>query len=220
MRKRKIRGHRRRWKAIETWRIKNSSINMDQLNQFSRDYVKIGIYPWYGSSRATANYPEPNGKTKRLMLEALLEIYSLWKTQLDTLNQPYYLKIWLHDPRFSHSQVVCAIGQKYDFYDNTFFDPEANKAIELNNYGTLASAMSAFSWEHRLDEWQIDSTETGSPEDYKDQDSFDQQKAWFEKLLRSPHRTTSISNAEEDFDLYSFPMGDVWLGESLNPKRS
>ena len=100
MRQRKIRGNKRRQKQIEIWRQLSLTLDTENLLKHKRDHVKIWVHPWSGISIINSTYPQPNGKTKKLMVSALLDIYENWKLQLDKLGQNYYLKIWLYEPRF------------------------------------------------------------------------------------------------------------------------
>ena len=131
MKSKKIRGHKRIWKDIENWRLDNLDIDLADylLNCRNRCYSKIRVHPWSGLSLTKSITPQPNRKTKLKMIEGLLDIYENWKEQLDKLGQPYYLKIWFFEPRFSKSQVVCAIGDNIDFYENTFFKPDRKSVV-------------------------------------------------------------------------------------------
>ena len=165
MRQNKIRGHNRRHKQIDNWRLVNLSLDLNDylLNERDRYYAKIRVHPWSGLSLKNSVTPQPTGKTKQKMLNGLLDIFENWKAQLDKLEQPYYLKIWLFEPRFSQSQVVCAIGDRIDFYENTFYKPDNNKTIKLDNYGSLKTKLSKLSWDYRLDEDQYDNNEVSEP---------------------------------------------------------
>ncbi len=215
MKQRKIRGHRRRWKNIENWRLDNLDLSLNDylLNERDRYYAKIRVHPWSGLSLTNSEIPQPTGKTKQKILNGLLDIYEDWKKQLDKLGQPYYLKIWLFEPRFSQSQVVCAIGEDVEFYENTFSKPEIDKKINLSIYRQLKERLQNFSWEHRLDEDHYDNSEVGNPELYATRQDYEETKIWFSKLLKKPHQTYKfkepIGNATES---YSFRRGDIWLG--------
>ena len=153
MRQKKIRGHNRRQKKIDNWRLDYISVDLPDylLNERNRFYAKIRVHPWSGLDINSLT-PQPNGKTKQKMLLGLLDIYEDWKNQLDKLGRPYYLKIWLFEPRFSRSQVVCAIGESLDFYENTFFKPETIKELNFNAYGELKTRLQNLNWDYRLDE--------------------------------------------------------------------
>jgi len=215
VRQKKIRGHNRRQKQIDNWRLDNLSLNLTDylLNQSDRYYAKIRVHPWSGLSLTNSVTPEPTGKTKQKMLNGLLDIYEDWKKQLDKLGQPYYLKVWLFEPRFSQSQVVCAIGDNVDFYENTFYKPDTNKTIQLDNYGSLKTRLSKLNWDYRLDEDHYDNTEVGEPEIYASRQDYEEMKTWFDKLLKKPHRTHKFNEPIGDTtESYSFKRGDIWLG--------
>jgi len=216
MRQKKIRGHKKRWKEIENWRLANLYFDLTEylLNERNRNYEKIEVHPWRGFSLINSIVPEPNGKTKQKMLNGLLDIYNNWKNQLDKLGQPYYLKIWLFEPRFSQSQVVCAIDENIDFYSNTFFKPEKTVNLNTDNYGKLKSRLENFNWDARLDEDFIDNAAIGEPENYASIQDFEESKKWFEKMLLKKHRkfVPEYSTAI-DFECYGFEKGIVWLGK-------
>lgn len=215
MRQKKIRGHKRRWKSIENWRIRNLEINLKDflIDENDRYYVKIGVHPWSSLSFTNSLVGQPRGKTKEKMLSGLLDIYKNWKQQLDKLGKPYYLKIWLFETHFAQSQVVCALGDSIHFYNNTFFKPENNKKLNSDNYGQLKNRIENFTWDYHLDEVHYDNITVGEPEIYASKEQYEESKKWFEKLLKKPYRIHKfkkpIGNATES---YSFKRGDIWLG--------
>jgi hypothetical protein len=215
MRLKKIRGHKRRWKEIENWRIENLDLKLTDylLNERDRYYAKIRVHPWSGLSITNSVTPEPTGMTKQKMLIGLLDIYEDWKNQLDKLGQPYYLKIWLFEPRFSQSQVVCAIGDSIDFYINTFFKPEMGKELNIDTYRKLKARLEKLNWDYRLDEDYYDNTEVGEPEIYASRQDYEETKKWFAKLLKKPHRNCKFEEPiGETTESYLFKRGDLWLG--------
>ncbi|MBK9449519.1 MAG: hypothetical protein IPN95_08900 [Bacteroidetes bacterium] len=215
MKQKKIRRHKRIWKAIENWRLGNLDLNLTGylLTQEDRYYAKIRVHPWNRLSLTNSVTPEPRGMTKQKILSGLIDIYEDWKNQLDKLGQPYYLKIWLFEPRFSKSQVVCAIGNSIAFYENTFFEPEVKRKLIPANYGKLKDRLEKLNWDYRLDEDHYDNTEVGEPEIYASRQDYEDAKKWFEKLLKKPHRTYQLKvPIGERTESYSFKRGDLWLG--------
>lgn len=215
MRKKKIRGHNRRHKQINNWRIDNLSIDLTDylLNERDRYYAEIRVSPWSGLSMINSITPQPTGKTKQKMLNGLFDIYEGWKSQLDKLGQRYYLKIWLFDPRFSQSQVVCAIGNNVNFYENTFYQPSAEKKLQLDNYGSLKEKLAKLNWDYRLDEDHFDNNEVGEPEIYPSRKDYEETKKWFEKILKKPYRINKYKEPIGDIiESYSFRRGHIWLG--------
>ena len=120
----KLRGHNRIFKKIEKWKHENLHLDIDALESYQRNYVKIYVSPFSDISIAGREIPSPKGKTKKLILESLFEIHNSWEEQLKNLEQPYYLAIWLYEPNFKNSQVVCAIGDYLDWYNVTFYRPK------------------------------------------------------------------------------------------------
>jgi hypothetical protein len=215
MRRKKIRGHKRRYKQIENWRLNNLSFDLkdDLVSQNDKMYVKIRVSPWNDISLTNSIVPEPARNTKLKILNGLLDIYEDWKKQLDRLGKPYYLKIWLFEPRFSMSQVVCAIDENIAFYENTFFKPEINKSINLDTYGKLKTRLQNLNWEFYLDEDHYYNDEVGDPEYYASKKDYEETKVWFFKLLKKPHRKYKLEEPIGDTtEQYSFKRGVVWLG--------
>ncbi len=210
MKKQKIRGHKRKHRAIERWRLGNLELRLDLIEKYNYDYIKIFIHPWCDISIIKSEFPEPIKKTKQLILNGLIDIYHSWKKQLDKIGQPYYLKIWLFEPRFSKSQVVCAIGDRIDYYENLFFKPENGKQFQSGNYGSLKKRLDAFEWEYHLDEDHIEDDYVGEPKQYLTNNDFLETKKWFDKTMKKPYRITKLDDAIE---YYSFKKGNLWLGE-------
>ncbi len=213
MRIKKIRGHKRIWKRIGQWVSEHKILDTETLAHYQRDYVKIYIHPWSSISMLNSSTVQPKGKTRKKILEGLIEIYEAWEVQLKELGVPYYLKIWLYEPHFSNSQVVCAIGEFLEFYEITFHKPEETKQLNLNNFGNLSSKMAEFGWEFRLDETHLSDTEIGNPDDYYSIEDYNQELTWFNKMLKKKHRVTISTNPQADAKkYYSFKIGEVWLG--------
>lgn len=209
MRKRKIRGHKRRHRNIEQWRLENLDLRLDLIEKYNYDHIDIVVHPWCDISIINSAFPEPKRQTKQLILNGLIDIYYSWKKQLDKIGQPYYLKIWLFEPRFSKSQVVCAIGDRIEYYGDLIFEPENGKKFKSAKYGNLKGRLDAFTWAHRLDEDHIENDYVGEPNQYLTDNDFLETKRWFGKTMKKPHRTTRLDDALE---YYSFKKGDAWVG--------
>ncbi len=95
IRYKKIRGYKRRIKAIEKWRNDHLYLHIDWLTERQLAYVKFKVYPWT-ITIINSSIPQPKGKIKQQIINGLLNIYDQWKQQLTKLGQPYYLKIWLY----------------------------------------------------------------------------------------------------------------------------
>ena len=215
MRVKKIRNHNRIWKEIEEWRKANLHLNLQDLRFREREYLKIRIHPFSSISLLESNFPEPEGKTRKLILNGLLDIYNSWEQQLETLGEPYYLKIWLYDPRFSRSQVVCAIGSVVDFYKHTFHQPDNSKEFPEELLGNARGKAKDFKWEYALDEEHLDENFIGEPEEFLSEEEYFKNRKWFRSKLKGRHRRITEGNPDgSNTTYYSFSYGRVWLGGS------
>lgn len=147
---RKIRGINRRKRAIEKWGKIHENLNIVLLNQVKRDYVKFWVQPWYRLPLGNSIYPEPTGDYAYLLIKNLQTIYQSWKSSLENMQTPYYLQIWLYEDHISYSQVVCAIENYKDFYQDTFEPVEAQSENHIQgsiHYNTItAECLDRFKW--------------------------------------------------------------------------
>lgn len=210
IRYKKIRGHKRIWKAIDNWVAQNKQLDIEYLQRNQRDYVKVWIQPFGNISVLNSEFAPPKGKTRQKLIAGLLEIHQHWKQELDKLNQPYYLRIWLYNNDVSNSQVVCAIGDCLHFYENTFHNPEENKAFPLKDFG--------LQWEHRHFETHVTQLDIGKPDEYYSMKDFLDNKKRVEKIMKNPK--TRITKYKDESGItttyHSIKNTDVWLGSSSN----
>ena len=213
-RKRKVRGHKRRWRAIEKWIASYKSIDIDRLKECERTWVKVRVSPWTDFSGVSDRFREPRGTTKIKLLKGLIEIYRSWKEILDEHQEPYYLKIWLYEPRFPNSQVVCAVRESIDFYKNTFNDPGEHKTLNPDKYGRLSPAIAKFTWDYRIDE---DSFETVTEDDrpfYASFKDYEEDRKWSVNMLSKADRIQSVGRGGDGSKIDFFiTRGDIWLGQ-------
>lgn len=209
MRYKKIRGQKRVWKAIDTWKKANKRLDLEEIHSRQRDYVKIWVHPFSSISMSGSEFPEPKGKTRMLLLNGLFDIYYSWKKQLDLLGEPYYLKIWLYEPNFSRSQVVCGIGSFLTFYESTFYIPQVSKQFPEELLGKTGERAVDFQWDYALEEEHLDEDFIGDPEDFISDAEFLKNRRWFRNKLKGPVRISSYDGKE----CYSIKKGNVWLGQ-------
>ncbi|MGP5550452.1 hypothetical protein ACTXNE_07160 [Psychrobacter namhaensis] len=150
IRYRKIRGINRRKRAIEQWGEANKILDVDLLNQDKRDYIEFLVDPWSRLSLINSIYPEPTGDCEYLLIKNLQKIYQSWQDSLEALQTPYYLQIWLRENYVSRSQIVCAIDEMKDFYDDTFeaIDKQPKNGIQssIHYNSNTAEYLDCFEW--------------------------------------------------------------------------
>jgi len=214
----KIRGYHRKIQQIENWRNESLELRFDLLMKNNYAYADIVVHPWCDISIINSVFPEPKGKARIQIINGLIDIYESWKKELDKLGKPYYLKIWLFEQRLSKSQVVCAINEKIDYYENLFYHPERGiKSFNPIHFSKLSENLARFLWEYKLDEDKFDNNFIGESEMYASIEEYNDAKRWFDKLLKKPHRLIKREQIDNEFtELYAFKRGDLWLGEIRN----
>jgi hypothetical protein len=205
MRTKKIRGHKRRWKNIQTWIDSNMHLNIGQLENGKYDYCKIWLSPWSNLSITNSHIPSPKSQTRKLILTGLLDIYDSWDSQLKQLNKPYYLKIWLYTPDFKRSQVVCAIDEKIEQYEKTFYCPDNEKLCTLIPGIISNPRLEKFQWFKGLDEQMVFESEKS--------DADDEEMMFINKFIQEAERKEEFTGANGINDIvYCEKLNDVWIG--------
>ncbi len=111
--RKKTRGMRKKARNLALWAEYHKKLDIDSLMKYRKEYVKIWIDPFYRLYQLTPNKvgkKNPKYRFRKQVLSQLFEIYLAWQEQLDRLEQPYYLKIWLGDPEFMDSHIPLWIN--------------------------------------------------------------------------------------------------------------
>jgi len=211
VRYKKIRGLKRKIAKIQNWIEEYLELNIEQLSEHKYHYSKVYVQPWDNLTLTNSEIPEPKGKAKKEIINGLEKIYDSWKKELEKLNKPYYLKIWLYEPRISKSQVVCGIDEKIEYYENIFEKTD----FKQNSSSFTNQLSSEFKWQPKIDEepywesdllWPIDQYE-------RIEDCYADRKL-LTKLKKGNYRNQIIDspNGEKD-TIYFLPKGKIWVGE-------
>lgn len=234
MKAKKRRGHKRIWRSIEQWKDANLPLDLDKMARretHERRYAKMST-PLFRNNAHFKNPPngillidhqnsEPRGKTKKKWLHALFEVYEGWKKQLDKTDKPYYLSIWLFEPRVSQSQVVCAIGKSIDFYKDHFRKPENEKALKTEYQEILKDNIKHFEWDHRIEEEHLDNTGIGDLEDFETTEDYLDFTQRFAMKMKQPHETILLEKPIANItERYVFKRGNVWMGHNVPPQNT
>ena len=212
MKDKTIRGLKRRSKEIEKWRINYLRIDFDQLKKLGDDYVKIWIAPWQNLRYLDGNRATPKKEVKDQILNALIDIYESWEYQLKLNGEPYYLKIWLFDPRFSSSQVVCAIGERIKYYESLFYSDMKKKEFPTDKFLKL-ECLSQFDFQVYLDEEILDDNDFPERKFYQSDSDYAYDQRYLTKLKNGKARIEEIISDGEKYNAYFVKKGNVWVGE-------
>lgn len=194
--KRKIRGWKRRVKKIQQWKNTYLELDMAALEAYDRDYVKVWIAPFFSLQKHTLPM-----WYKRLVIQALTEIHASWKMQLDTLGEPYYLKLWIFEKGFMWSQVVVSVRRNLHFYDQTF---EGLEPVAGLPEGLATEAAEKFVW-HKGFSVSVR---------YESELQEDAQEGFYSEAETQAIRDSAYLVEKKETEILYFMKEDVvWVGE-------
>lgn len=212
--RKKIRGHKKIQRRIEKWIEQNKTIHVGDFLANRFNYAHVSFEPYFNISINNSN-SEPKSKTRNKIVLGLEQIYDSWKIELDKLNQPYFLKIYLFEPRISKSQVICALGKdNINYYENIFRAIETKK-IRSNLLNILSPD---FKWETHSDNNIYSEQELLFPEMYNQSVGDSQHCRKFLKKLKKKYtqiEAESWYGFEDDNKtdhFYYVSKGIVWIG--------
>lgn len=205
----KIRGHHRIWNRIERWKNHAAKLDTNELLARKREYTKVYVYPFFSIDVINSVTPTPAGKTRSKIVHALFDIYDAWQSELEKLNKPYYLKIWYFPENVGKSQVVCAIDEMIDWYEETFYKPESSTPnLDFSVFGDAYEKAQNLTWNYAIDEISIDEEYLGESEDWASLEDFYDTRRWLTRKMKQPHREVKAG----DHIYYQFPQYTVWIG--------
>lgn len=208
----KIRGEKRRIRKIKQWIDDHLDLDIAYLKRYQCEYVKFWVDPWNRLSLTNSQYPQPQGIYKELFFNGLLQIYMSWKEQLDFLDQPYYLKIWLFENDLKRSQVVCVIGEKIEYYQNLFEKPLDETSLGIVEWQEVSDMMKKVNWEKKIEITLYEKDWLGRPDDYKTQKNYEDTKKWFNNNVIEKYREVKRIDGDE---YYIVETDNVWIGYIL-----
>jgi hypothetical protein len=204
------RGHRRMWRLIERWQSVYATLDVTSSNRF---VAPVAIPPYNGLRVTNSHTPQPHGKTRTKIVNGLHTIYASWQAQLNAMNQPYYLALWLFEPHITRSQVVCAHGEMLEFYHNAFSPaPQADQTCPCG-LGLDASSLEHYNWQRCRETYELDSTMWGSLQEFDSEQEYHAHRRWLQRELTKPHITETTMAADgSNIERYIFTSDIVWIG--------
>ncbi|OMP29682.1 hypothetical protein [Mangrovimonas sp. DI 80] len=153
------------------------------------------------------------GKTRKEIFKLLYNTYLTWKIKLMELGIPFYLGVWIYDPRLPKSEIVCAIGdERINYYQNQCFDVPNNpkNIIDLKDFkqekGNLV-------WSQKIDSDTLDEWEINFPkENYESQQLWLQDQEYFKNFINDSYKVEEKDNGKQ----YFRNVGEIWTGEMIN----
>jgi hypothetical protein len=184
--------------------LEDSKFNLDQL--LDEHFFNFQFDDNYGF------YDYPNkGLIRKRIVKLLFEIHDNWKIELEKLNKPYYLAIWLCEPQIIRSDVVCAIGERIEMYSENWFDKsEKDNSIIKEAYGKSQFQFNRFTWERKNlydthESWEFDMPKGK----YQTQKEYNYNRRYYSRIKK---KCTKIVD-EKNYKTYYEKIGDVWVGQ-------
>lgn len=190
----------------------DAAFNLNQL--LTKKFNFFQFHDQYGYE---GNNFSTKGLIRKKIIQLLFEIHDEWKIELDKLNKPYYLAIWLCEPRLLLSEVVCGIDERMDKYENHFFT-NSNKSnpIKTDKYGKLNIRFEEFSWERKVAFEVYTNTDYGWPkEHYQNESDYYKNRKFFKRVLPKCNKIKENKYGK----IYYREMGDYLVGRKLSDTK-
>jgi hypothetical protein len=182
-------------------------IQFDKQRLFELNYLNFQIDDCY-------DYMERvEGEIRNDIFKVLYLTYSNWKKELINLEIPFYLGVWIYDPRLPKSEVVCAIGiENIEYYQCKCFDPaiqqkEIIDLLEFNNRNDVLKWKQKIDFEI-LEEWQVNFPK----ENYENVDLWRKDQNYYSDFIKNSYKMTNSKRGKVYFKI----VGDIWTGEIIN----
>lgn len=202
----KIRNNKLLLKHLESSKV-DSRFDLEQLSD--EHFLNFQFEDQYGFG----NHPN-RGLIRKRIVELLFEIHDNWKVELEKLNKPYYLAIWLCEPQIIRSEVVCAIDDRIELYTDHWFDQSRkDQSIRKEAYGKSQDQLERFNWERK------NLYDTHENDDYhwpKEKDKNTKQFYKDQRFYSRIKKTASKISDGEHGKTYYQRIGDVWVGSEKN----
>ena len=191
----KVRGWRRRIKALDAWQKRCETPDFDRFENRKEDYIKLYIHPWYALQKR-----QPPAKFQREILKRMLQLMHTWNEHFKAHNQPFDLQMWLFQPNFISSEIVCAKVENWGEKRDNYFKLETeNKPFPHLHFQN--KDLENLTWDLRFFENVLQ----------KKEDNLDD--IFIQSLLKEGYKSEIILQGSDTEDvMYSKKDSDVWIG--------
>lgn len=196
-----------RIKGIQEWIEQKEYLNE---NRFDKEKLIDQKYLNYQIDDCYDYLDNVKGKTRNEIFKVLFNTYLNWKTELIDLNIPFYLGVWIYNPRLPKSEVVCAIGnEKIDYYQNKCFDVsnEQRNIIDLKNFKKEKDILV---WTKKVDFDTLEDWEINFPKE-----NYENEQHWLEYQEYIKNFINSSYKVDKNKKRYYKNVGEIWTGELI-----
>lgn len=128
------------------------------------------------------------------------------------LDIPFYLGVWIYNPRLPKSEVVCAIeDNKIDYYKNKCFDvfDQQNNLIDLKDFKIEKNNLV---WTKKIDFDTLEDWEINIPkESYENKKHWMEFQEYFKNFINNSYKIEKNKNGYRDYK----NVGEIWTGELM-----
>mgnify|MGYP006105137399 FL=1 len=200
----------KRIRGIQKWIDDKYHLEENQFDKeklFEQKYLNFQIDDCYDF------IDNVEGKTRDEIFKVLFSTYSNWKMELNNLDIPFYLGVWIYNPRLPKSEIVCAIGnEKIEYYKNKCFDISSHQK-DIINLKEFKSEESTLVWTQKIDFNILEDWEIKFPkENYENEEHWIESQEHFKKFINDSYK---IENSEKG-KIYFKNIGEIWTGECIN----
>jgi hypothetical protein len=187
----KIRGWKRRVKQINAW---GEQIKVPQLGNFYQrggyTYERCILYPFYVLEKR-----QPPLWFYKLIVSKFLIAYFHWEEVFEKINVPYDLQLWIYDPNYMWSEIICqrvdSISERHDYFPMS----DLNKSFPFKKFDNPYSTKF---------KWQLADEETMILESELEDEGFTEEELIGTGYIKKQHDHYGAYFAKR--------LGDVWVG--------
>ena len=190
----KIRGWKRRIKQVNKWGeiIKTPFIDRFLSQNDSNTYYRCTISPFYALEKR-----QPPLWFFKLIISKFILAYFEWDKVFKKLVIPYDLQIWIYDPHFIWSEIICYRMEGDNELRRHVWESENQKAFPSKRFKHESYDLEQFSWkygdeEHVIFESDLEDEETTASELLNQ--SFIKKQQFLDEVY------------------YAKKIGDIWIG--------
>jgi hypothetical protein len=195
--RKKIRGWKRRIKQLDEW---GKHIKQPYLKHFKDvgdyTYERCFLYPFY-----TLEKRQPPIWFYKLIIAKFIMAYDEWEKIFNDLGIPYDLQLWIYDPNFMWSEIICRRVENKGDRISYSWESGSNRYLPYSKFADNDS-LKKFEWISADEEVIIFESELEN-EDFTAED-----------LITDGY--IKKDSGEHGFN-YAKRIGDLWIGRKKGP---
>jgi hypothetical protein len=185
-------------------------VEFDKFKLLDQKYLNFQIDDCYSFQN------QVTGRIRETIFNILFATYQKWKIELLKLEIPFYLGVWIYDPRLPKSEIVCAIGkEKIDYYKNHCLESESHieKIIDVRDFEAEGDFLK---WSKKIDSEIIEEWEINFPkENYASEKIWKEKQTFFESFIEKSYKVTESEKGK----IYYVKVGNIWTGEFIMKEK-